>query len=150
MNHRTNRPAAEPLKAAQVASTTRPRLDVLIVEDTLEAAELLEDFVAAFGYRARVAHCGVDALELVTKQVPDVVLLDLSLPDMTGNDVATEIRARFGRRCQIVALTGFSGPAERDAAARAGCDDFMTKPIHIPDLEALLERARASVASGTP
>jgi CheY-like chemotaxis protein len=148
MSHQLNRPA-EAAEAPPIASSMRRRLDVLIVEDAPEAAELLEDFIASFGHQARVAHCGVDALELVAQRVPDVVLLDLSLPDMTGHDVATEIRTRYGKRCRIVALTGYSGAEEREAAERAGCDAFMTKPVHIPDLEALLE-GRTAEKTGAP
>ena len=128
-------------ETSPIASTTRRKLDVLIVEDTLETAELLEDFVGAFGHQPRVAHDGARALELVAEKVPDLILLDLSLPDMTGHEIAAAIRARYGRACRIVALTGYSGREEREGAERSGCDAFLTKPVNIPELEALLEGA---------
>jgi CheY-like chemotaxis protein len=121
------------------SSSTPPGLNVIVVDDAADNAEVLAEFVESYGHRVRIADCGVAALKLIEQDPPDLVLLDIGLPDMDGYQVAATIRARFGSASRIVALTGFSGAEERDAAHRAGCDAFVVKPIGASQIRELLE-----------
>jgi two-component system, OmpR family, response regulator len=119
-------------------------LSVIVVDDDPDYVELLSDLITSYGHRVRSAERGDRALELATEEVPDLVFLDMSLPDIDGNAVAATMRARFGDRCWIVALTGYSGKEARDAAHRAGCDAFLVKPFRPEQIEELLDVRCAS------
>ena len=121
------------------------RLSVLIVDDAPDNAELLAELVASYGHRVRIADRGQTALDLLEKELADLVFLDLSLPDIEGYEVASSIRARFGDRCQIAAMTGYSGNNEREAALHAGCDVFVVKPFQLPQVRDLLEGCRRAM-----
>ncbi|MBN9165187.1 MAG: hypothetical protein BGO98_46125 [Myxococcales bacterium 68-20] len=121
-------------------------LKVLIVDDATESADMLADVVSAFGHRVRVAHLGSVALDLIDQDAADLAFVDLSLPDVEGYEVAEKIRRRLGERCRIVALTGFSGASEREAARDAGCDAFLVKPFRVSEIEQLLAAVASSKA----
>lgn len=126
-------------------------LDVLIVDDASDNAEMLAELVTACGHDVRIAHRGSSALEMLESKLADMVFLDVSLPDMDGYEVATTIRIRFGKRCWIVAMTGFSGNGERENAHLAGCDAFVVKPFGFPEIKDLLEGgAMTSAAERNP
>jgi CheY-like chemotaxis protein len=113
-------------------------LDVIVVEDVAENAELLAELVKAYGHQVRVAGHGHAALEMVAHQAPDLVILDVGLPDIDGYEVAARMRARLGKGPRIVALSGFGGRRARDSALRAGCDAYLEKPFRAADLRVLL------------
>ena len=115
----------------------------MLIDDSLENAELLAELIESYGHRVRTAPTGTAALELLSEHATDLVFLDLSLPDMTGADVARAIRARWGAACRIVAWTGYSDPERREGAAQAGCDGFMLKPLRMDQLEQWLAGAES-------
>jgi CheY-like chemotaxis protein len=127
----------------RTSSTTTPALSVIVVDDAADNAEVLAEFVESYGHRVRIADCGAVALKLIEQEPADLVLLDIGLPDMDGYQVAATIRARYGGATRIVALTGFSGKEDREAAVRAGCDAFVVKPIGASQIQALLEPGAA-------
>jgi CheY-like chemotaxis protein len=116
-------------------------LRVLVVDDQEDNAEMLAALLEECGHRARIARDGGRALELLGDEVPDLVLLDIGLPDLDGYAVATEMRRRFGTGFRIVALTGRDGAAERERARQAGIDSFERKPLRPHQLEAILAKA---------
>ncbi len=118
-----------------------PALDILVVDDSLENSELLAELIESYGHRVRSAQTGARALELLGERLARLVFLDLSLPDMDGSEVARQIRASWGTTCRIVALTGFSDAARREAAMQAGCDALLLKPLRIPQLEQTLRES---------
>src|SRR5690242_7506636 len=94
---------------------------VLVVEDDADAAEVTCAVVEWLGYRSVVAHRGKDAIRIARELRPEIVLLDLGLPDAPGADVARALRAGPGLGAfAIVAVTGFSAPELLEAAYAAG------------------------------
>jgi CheY-like chemotaxis protein len=104
-------------------------LRVVIVDDNEDNAELLAELLVSYEYRVQVASLGRELLELLEKELPDIVLVDIALPDMDGYEVAQLVRARFGKKVYLVALTGFYGTEVRLRAASAGFNAFVTKPF---------------------
>lgn len=131
--------------------TPLPPLSVLVVEDQEDAAQSTADLLAMHSHVVRVARCGPDALAAVAAEVPDVILLDIGLPGMTGWEVARRLRAGGdGKQPVVVAVTGYGTPADRDRSADAGVDLHLTKPADPMALAALLARIRAALATRVP
>jgi signal transduction histidine kinase/DNA-binding response OmpR family regulator len=113
------------------AKAYQPRR-VLIVDDDVDAAEMLAQALRDAGHEVRKEHDGTSALVAAAQFQPDVVLLDLSLPGMDGIEVARRLRAYpqlAGVR--IVALTGFAHPGERTRSAAAGIERHLVKPVAV-------------------
>jgi two-component system CheB/CheR fusion protein len=111
---------------------------LVVVDDNEDNVEMLAALLEEHGCQVRTAHDGARALELVEQELPDVVLLDIGLPDVDGLAVAMEMRRRFGAAFRIIALTGFSGAEHRERARQAGIDAFFAKPFQLRKLEKLL------------
>ncbi|MEU4063104.1 response regulator transcription factor [Streptomyces wedmorensis] len=112
---------------------------VLVVEDDAQLARALMINLKARKYVVDAAHDGVSALRLASTAQPDVILLDLGLPDMDGVDV---IRAlRDGNRAPVLVLSARSGSEDKIRALDAGADDYMTKPFSMDELLARLRAA---------
>jgi CheY-like chemotaxis protein len=110
---------------------------ILIVDDNQAAAEALQKLLALRGHVVRVAYTAAAAIEKIEKYSPEVVLLDIGLPDMNGYDLAREIKRR-GTQLSLIALTGYGQEADRIEAERAGFDHHLTKPIGLADIEIVL------------
>jgi len=119
-------------------SASEPSMSVLVVDDSVDNAEMLAELISALGHHVRVAHLAASALALLDQAPADLIFLDLGLPDVDGLSVARTVRARFGSAVRIIALTGWSGSAEREQATEAGCDLFIVKPIKLDHLRKLL------------
>jgi PAS domain S-box-containing protein len=104
---------------------------ILVVDDNADAADTLALLLAAHGARARAVHDGPAALAALPAFAPDVVLLDLGMPEMDGFDVARAIRAGGAALVRIVALTGWGQQADRERTRAAGFDHHMTKPVDL-------------------
>jgi DNA-binding response OmpR family regulator len=112
---------------------------VLIVEDDDDSREMLMEIVGLLGHRAFGAPNATDALKVARDTHPDVVLIDIGLPDASGHDIAKTLRAApNGSRVRLVALTGYSDSATRQLAADAGFDDYVVKPFSSDSLASLL------------
>lgn len=135
----TAMPAATAMAAEQPSVATRPNLRVLIVEDNLDAAEMLELLVSRLGHVARQVHDGASAITAATEFAPDVIFLDIGLPVMNGYAVARTLREmpRFNH-AHIAAVTGWGQEDDRRKAREAGCDSHFTKPLSPAMLEDLL------------
>lgn len=118
---------------------------VLIVEDDSAMAAALKDGFEFEGYQVAVAGDGVEGLRLATEGAPDVVVLDVMLPRMSGLDVCKKIRAR-GSGVPILMLTARGQEIDKVVGLRAGADDYVTKPFGFLELtarvEAVLRRSR--------
>jgi signal transduction histidine kinase/ActR/RegA family two-component response regulator len=116
-------------------------LRILIVEDNDDVRETLRVALGAHGHRVRAVANGADALAAAAADPPDVVLLDLGLPDMSGHEVARHLRHDMhGAGLHIVALTGYGQPSDERRARDAGCDLHVRKPIDPSELLSLLEQ----------
>ena len=114
-------------------------LRVLIVEDNLDAAEMLELVVSQLGHVTKVAHDGATAITIATQFAPDVVLLDIGLPVMNGYAVVRALRElpQF-TNIHIAAVTGWGQEEDRRKAREAGFDSHFTKPLSPEVLHDLL------------
>jgi signal transduction histidine kinase/ActR/RegA family two-component response regulator len=114
-------------------------LRVLIVEDNLDAAAMLELAVSQLGHTTRLAHDGAAAVTAATQFTPDVIFLDIGLPVMNGYAVAQTLRGmpELGQ-VHIAAVTGWGQEEDRQRAREAGCDTHFTKPLAPAALEDLL------------
>jgi two-component system, OmpR family, alkaline phosphatase synthesis response regulator PhoP len=114
---------------------------ILITEDNPQGAELLEAFLSETPHETKVAANGEEALRLVTDWKPDVVLLDIMMPRLSGFEVCRSIRANPATRdIGVIMVTALDQHADIDRAVDVGTDDFLTKPIHKAEL---LLRVRA-------
>lgn len=122
----------------------------LVVDDNVDAAEMLATALQLEGIEVEVAHDGPTALSLAEITRPDLVLLDIGLPGMSGLDVARAIRAQpWGADVVLVAQTGWGQEADRRRTAEAGFDEHLTKPIDLTDLIKLMAAPKARRAAAT-
>ena len=112
---------------------------VLVVDDNVDAAETMALLLEALGYKPSVAHGGLSAIEAVKAQDPDVVLLDIGLPDLNGHEVARRLRAEMINPPPLIAITGYGQASDRDTSLEAGFRAHLTKPVDVDKLTALLE-----------
>jgi CheY-like chemotaxis protein len=117
---------------------------VLVVDDNQDAADSLAMLLGVRGEDVRIAYDGAKALEVEREFKPDVVLLDIGLPALSGYDVAERIREKRGDKVLIVAITGWGQEKDLRRAEDAGIDHHFTKPVDFEALVALLERAAPS------
>jgi DNA-binding response OmpR family regulator len=126
---------------------------ILVVEDTREIAEALQDSLESEGYEVALATKAAHALALATSHKPEVVVLDLGLPDRDGYEVLRELRTR-GSAVPVLILSARREEADKLQGFRLGADDYVTKPFSRPELlarlAALLRRGTASAASASP
>lgn len=115
------------------------RLLVVIVEDDRDTAESIAEIADANGAEARIAFDGDSAMRLLRGECPDLLLLDLGIPDPDGCAVARFARARHGGQLRIVALTGRAEETYQADARDAGCDEVVIKPFDCSTVERLLE-----------
>jgi PleD family two-component response regulator len=123
---------------------------ILVVEDDLDVAEMLTTFFRVQGYEVMTANWGEDALHLVQKTVPNIVILDIRLPDIDGYEVARRLRTnRRTREIPILFLTDKRGRDDRLHGLQIGGDDYITKPFDNQELRLRVRNAlqRASQSS---
>lgn len=120
--------------AASVTGTI-PQAKILITEDNPQGAELLEAFLAEGPYETRIAANGEDALQVVEDWQPDLILLDIMMPRLSGFEVCRTIRSNPKTRdIGIIMVTALDQHADIDRAVDVETDDFLTKPIHKAEL----------------
>ncbi|MEZ4302886.1 MAG: ATP-binding protein [Polyangiaceae bacterium] len=119
-----------------------PRLRVLIVDDNEDAAVSLAELLELLGHDARTAESGPAALALGPAFRPEVVLLDIGMPAMSGYEVCQRLRKEaWGRGALVAALTGWGQAADRQRSREAGFDAHLVKPADLKAVEALLAKA---------
>src|SRR3989344_6923218 len=113
---------------------------VLLVDDEEVNLDLMEQLVAAEGYEVMRAMDGETALEIIKTGKPDVIFLDIVMPQMNGLEVLRKIKTNpFSYAIPVVMVTAISGQEERVKAIQAGADDFITKPFDRIELAARLK-----------
>ncbi len=116
------------------------RRRVLVVDDSVDLAETLAMVLEESGHEVRLAHSGSAALVEFDAFSPEIVFLDIGLPEMNGYEVARELRAREqGRSVLLLALSGYGEREDRDEAEAAGFDRHLLKPVDIETIEEILE-----------
>jgi CheY-like chemotaxis protein len=113
-------------------------LRILVADDYADGREMLAFVLEHKGYIVATAEDGPSALALATEFQPDVAILDIGMPGVSGYDVAEELRRRRGATLVLVALSGMGEAAHKARAAQAGFDRHFTKPVDIGLLSAFL------------
>jgi CheY-like chemotaxis protein len=121
-----------------------PRCRILVVDDHEDTAAMLGLLLTLIGHHTQVAHDGLEALATGAAFRPDVVLLDLNLPGLSGYEVARKLRELpWGREVTLVAVTAMDQEPHRLESRRSGFDAHLVKPVDSHTLEALLAALRA-------
>jgi CheY-like chemotaxis protein len=116
-----------------------PRRRILVVDDNFDAAEALGELLRDYGHDVTTAHGGPQALDHARLHRPEVVLLDIGMPEMDGYEVAARMRSELGLGdTLLVALSGYGEDRHRRLAREAGFDRHITKPVDVSKLEELL------------
>ncbi|NDC57811.1 MAG: response regulator [Alphaproteobacteria bacterium] len=122
-------------------------MHILLVEDHPDNREMLTRRLERKGFKVSFAVDGAEAITRRFELDPDVVIMDISMPVMSGLEATREIRAReTTRRVPIVALTAHAMESARQECTEAGCDAFTTKPVDFPALLAILAPYAADAA----
>jgi PAS domain S-box-containing protein len=127
--------------------------DLLIVEDNADAADTLAMLLEGHGYSVRIARDATSALRLVELSVPDVMLVDIGLPDMDGCELAAKLRSdERARPVFMIAISGYGQQSDIERSLAAGFDNHLVKPVDFVSLISLLsaDRRQARGSSGAP
>ena len=121
-------------------------MKILYVEDNEDNVYMLEKRLARAGFTVLIARDGVEGVAMAIAEAPDLILMDLGLPELDGWEATRQIKAepRTGH-IPVIALTANAMTGDREKAMAAGCDDFDTKPV---DLPRLLEKIRKLMPEG--
>ena len=126
----------------------RPR--VLIVDDYPDAREMYSEYLQYSGFDVVEAQNGMEALQRAVDEMPDIILMDLSLPVMDGWEATRRLKAdKRTASIPVVALTGHALAGISDGAKKAGCDAFVTKPCLPEDLVKEIRKVLDDIASAS-
>ena len=121
---------------------------VLVVDDNIDAAQTLADLLTMTGHEARLAYDGPGAVTAAVAWCPDVVLLDIGLPGLSGFEVAKRIRREAAHSAMVlVALTGYGQASDRQHALEAGFDHHLVKPADFDEVEKILAAVVANTST---
>jgi CheY-like chemotaxis protein len=110
-------------------------MKILYVEDNDDNVYMLKNRLSRAGFTVIVATDGTQGISMATSEQPDLILMDLKLPDVDGEEVTRRIKADpITKRIPVIALTANAMAGDREKAIAAGCDDFDTKPVDMPRL----------------
>jgi two-component system, chemotaxis family, CheB/CheR fusion protein len=128
-----------PERDGEAANPTIPRR-ILIADDNRDSAETMSMLLQLAGHEVHLAHTGTEALEIARRIRPDIGILDIGMPDLTGYEVAERIRHEaWGKDITLVAVTGWGQSADKRRALATGFDHHLTKPVDPEILERLFD-----------
>jgi two-component system cell cycle response regulator DivK len=137
----------EPVSATPVPSRKR----VLIVEDNSLNLKLFSAMIAAQGYEVLEAHDGADGIALARQQHPDLIIMDLQLPTMSGLDATRSLKAdAHTRHIPIIATTAYTTYGDEEIIRASGCDGYMAKPIAVSEFLELIDSFVFGPAAAPP
>ena len=132
-------PEADDEKPDPIAQPSRR---VLVIEDDPDVADTLEEILRRWGHEVFVARDGAAGLSRAHALAPEIVLIDIGLPDVSGYDLARSLRDASGANSALlIAITGYGRPQDREQAHHAGFDHHITKPDVLPRLRELLNQS---------
>lgn len=131
-----------------IRAAVEPKYRILIVDDNIDISESSEIILSFAGHSVRTASNGRQALAVTLEFEPDIVLLDIGLPDMSGYEVAREIRLlpQF-KSTRLIAISGHDTPEARAKSQQAGFNYHVGKPVNLATLDALFAETQASVSA---
>ncbi len=116
---------------------------VMVVEDNVDGAATMKDLLRHMNAEVRVAGNGEEAFAVLRQFTPELVLLDIGLPGMSGYELAARLRPILGTQVRLVALTGYGSPDDQTRAREAGFDEHLVKPASADALQRLVNSRRA-------
>jgi two-component system, sensor histidine kinase and response regulator len=133
------------MQAPHMTAEMRPKMKILLAEDNAVNRTLARKLLEKQGHAVVIAENGREALEALNREMVDLVLMDVQMPEMDGLEATRAIREKekgTGVHLPVISLTAHAMKGDRERCLAAGADDYLTKPIHTPDLLAALERLR--------
>lgn len=132
-------PESEPIAPIKRAQHHAQASRVLVVDDNMDAADMLAVMLQMFGHDVQAVYSGQTALETAVESQPDFVLLDIGLPDIDGYEVARRLREQPRTKdVRLIAVTGYGQDSDRQRSQEAGFDHHLVKPVEAQKLEDLL------------
>ena len=142
------RAQTEAIALPSSACSDTARLRVLIVEDNVDSAETLAELIEIWGHEVRIVHHGAAAMAVAAEFLPEVVLLDIGLPGISGYEVAGMLRQQPDlEETLLVALTGYGQEDDRRKAMSAGFDLHLTKPVNPDQLQRILAQTAPATSN---
>jgi len=133
----------------RLKQTPSPSKRILVVEDDLDSVHSMALLIKMMGHEVQFAINGIAALDVARSFRPDIVILDIGLPDFEGDQIARQLRYEPGlEHTQLIAISGLPEEHLESRALKAGCEEFYRKPIEPAVLEALLSRPSRAEESG--
>jgi two-component system alkaline phosphatase synthesis response regulator PhoP len=127
---------------------TSPQKTVLIIEDEADAAELFAEMMRVSGFRVLKMSSSTPALSLIATEKPDLIILDIMMPDISGLDVLREMRRDPAlASIPVVVVSAKSMPADIRTGMEAGASTYLTKPVGFLELKEAVERALGNQAT---
>ena len=123
---------------------------ILIVDDNEAAADGLQKLLEYGGHKVLVAYTGAAALEQARAQCPEVILLDIGLPDISGYELAKQLNKEKSPHPLLIALSGYSQQEDKDRAIEAGFDHYLVKPVSVKEIETLLSQKKSGDPTWIP
>jgi len=137
--------AHAPVAADDSLGAAHGQLRVLVVDDHADGATSMCRLLRVLGYDARQASDGLEGLGAAAEFRPDVVLLDIAMPRLSGYEVARRLRAEpWGKQILLIAVTGWGQDSDKQRATDAGFDLHLTKPVAVAELTRALSSVAAS------
>ncbi len=134
----------EGMKMRELIDQATGKMRILVVDDNRDAANSLARLLSLLGHETSTAYDGLEALETAEKFSPEIVLLDIGMPKLSGYEVCRRLRElkpnATGRRVGIIALTGWGQVSDRKNSEAAGFDDHLVKPVDLATLQGVLRR----------
>ena len=144
-------PAVGDSVAAEPQAVSPQHRRILVADDNLDALESLSELLALNGHEVHRAQDGAGALQAAMRQRPEVIFLDIGMPQMDGYEVARRIRAQeWGKGMLLIAVTGWGQESDRQRSFASGFDFHLVKPVDLETLNQLLSKAPAAHTAATP
>jgi two-component system cell cycle response regulator DivK len=124
---------------------------ILYIEDNFQNKRLVRKILASRGFEVLEAEDGLTGVEIAVKEVPDLILMDISLPGIDGVEATQRIKAYTETsKIPVIALTANAMRGDRERFIAAGCDDYLPKPISTTELVAMVEKYLKRHESSSP
>lgn len=124
-----------------------PPLDIVVLDDDADFRQYLEDVLTGDGHRVRLCETADELWETNSERLPDIVMLDMKMGELTGDQILDQLRVRWPELCVII-ITGYPDLDDMRAAFRLRSFDYITKPFELAQLREVLERAVRTLGLG--
>jgi CheY-like chemotaxis protein len=142
-------PALTPRKVSDTGQPTESKYLILVVDDSPDNLAVISLYLQHQGYRVVTANNGEDAIAVATQMLPNVILMDINLPNLDGLGATRRIRETEGLRdTPVIAITAFGTEGFQRAAYDVGVSGYLTKPIDLDRMHQLIARLLSPSASG--